>query len=328
LKMRRRYFLASGAAALGSSLLKPVYAQTWPRRPVTILVPFDVGGSVDRLARGFARYMPKYLGQPMTVVDRAGASGMIGTSWLLQQPADGYTVMLTPATPFIPINILVTNARYSLDDFTFVNAQWTDYTVLIVAKNRPWKTAAELIDAIRANPGKLSTGVDFGSVGHISTLALLQALGLQPDAVRMVTFDGAGAMRTALAGGQVDFNIGQAEGAEVIRDFVRVLAVFLDHRVPETDAPPINEVLKPYHASVPLIDGSVRTFVFPAAFKTKHPDEYAKFVSAYRATLNAPEFRKFLKDNRMGGDWVGEQRTAQIIRANFEELKKYKDLLK
>ena len=329
--MQRRQLLVAGAASVAALAAAKVRSATpaWPRRPVTIVVPFDAGGSADRLARGFAQYMPRYLGQPLTVVDRAGASGMIGTSWLLQQPADGYTVMFTPATPFIPINILVTNARYRLEDFTFVNAQWTDYTVLIVAKNRPWKTAAELIDAIRASPGKISTGVDFGSVGHISTVALLQALGLKNNAVRFVTFDGAGAMRTALAGGQVDFNIGQAEGAEVIRDFVRPLAVFLDHRSPDhPDAPPINEVLKPYGASVPLIDGSVRTFVFPAAFKAKHPEDYARFVAAYRATLAAPEFQQFLKANRMGGDWVGEERTTQIVRANFEGLKKYKDLLK
>src|SRR5579863_9572738 len=113
--MRRRNFLAYGAAALGSSFAKTAYAQAWPRRPVTILVPFDVGGSADRLARGFAQYMPKYLGQPLTVVDRAGAGGLIGTTWFLQQPADGYTVMLTPATPFIPVNILVTHAHYTLD---------------------------------------------------------------------------------------------------------------------------------------------------------------------------------------------------------------------
>jgi tripartite-type tricarboxylate transporter receptor subunit TctC len=331
--MERRRFIVSGAAAAvsaaGAIQAPAARAQSaWPRRPVTIVVPFDAGGSADRLARGFSQYMPKYLGQPMTVVDRAGASGMIGANWLLSQPADGYTVMLTPATPFIPVNILVSKARYTLDSFTFVNAQWTDYTVLIVNKNRPWKTAAELIDAIRKNPGKISTGVDFGSVGHISTIALLDALGLKPDAVRMVTFDGAGAMRTALAGGQVDFNIGQAEGAEVIRDFVRPLAVFLDQRTPEYDAPPINEVLKAYHAQVPIIDGSVRTFVFPAAFKARRPQDYARFVQAYRATLADPGFQKWLKDNKMDGAWVGEERTRQIVRANFDALAKYKDLLK
>src|SRR5579864_9452279 len=108
MKTGRRTFLAGGAAALVTSAATPAFAQGWPRRPLTIVVPFDAGGSADRLARGFAQYMPKYLGRPMTVVDRAGASGLIGTNWLLQQPADGYTVMLTPATPFIPVNILVT----------------------------------------------------------------------------------------------------------------------------------------------------------------------------------------------------------------------------
>lgn len=326
--LKRRSLLVAGTAGLASSCLTAAQADQWPRRPLTVLVPFDVGGSADRLARGLAQFMPKYLGQPMTVVDRAGAGGLIGTTWFLQQPPDGYTVMMTPATPFIPVNILVTHAHYTLDSFTFVNAQWTDYTILLVPKDRPWRTAAELIDAIRANPGKISTGADFGSVGHITTMALLHALGLGPDALRIVTFDGAGAMRTALAGGQVDFNIGQAEGAAFISGFVRPLAVFLDHRVPEYDAPPINEVLKAYHTSVPLISGSVRTFVFPAAFKAKHPDDYAKFVSAYRATLDAPEFRKWLHDNQMAGDWVGEQRTTEIIRANYEALEQYKDLIK
>jgi putative tricarboxylic transport membrane protein len=294
----------------------------------TDMADLGIGIAGEPLARGFTQFMPKYLGQPMTVVDRAGAGGLIGTTWFAQQPADGYTMMLTPATPFNPVNILVTNARFTLDSFTFVNAQWTDYTILLVPKDRPWRTAAELLDAIRATPGKISTGVDFGSVGHITTIALLEALGLGPKAVRIVTFDGSGAMRTALAGGQVDFNIGQAEGATFIRDFIRPLAVFLDHRVAEYDAPLINDVLKAYNTSVPLINGSVRTLVFPAAFKARHPDDYARFVPACRATLASPEFRKWLSANQMAGDWVGEESTTEIIRANFEALKKYKDLIK
>lgn len=310
------------------ALTFPVTAQTWPRRPLTILVPFDAGGSADRLARGFAQFLPKELGQPITVVDRAGAGGQIGTTWFLQQPADGYTVMLTPATPFIPVNILVTGAKYRLEDFTFVNAQWTDYTILVTPKNRPYTSAQSLIDAIRANPGKLSASVDFGSVGHITTVALLDALGLGPKAVRIVTFDGSGAMRTALAGGQVDFSISQAEGSEVIKDFIRPLAVFLDHRVPAYDVPPINEVLAASNTTVPIINGSVRSFIFPAGFKAKHPKDYETFVAAYRRTLDNPEFQAWLHANQMAGDWVGEEKTNAIIRANYDALAKYKDLLK
>ena len=71
--MERREFIAAGGAALIGSAAGQAEAQAgWPRRPLTIVVPFDVGGSVDRLARGLAQYMPKYLGKPMTVVDRAG----------------------------------------------------------------------------------------------------------------------------------------------------------------------------------------------------------------------------------------------------------------
>ena len=306
----------------------PAMAKDWPKRPLTILVPFDVGGSVDRLARGFAEFMPKYLGQPMTVVDRAGAGGQIGATWFVQQPDDGYTVMLMPVTPFLPINILVTGARYKLDDFTFVNAQWTDYTLLATPKDRSFKTTADLIDAIKANPGKLSASVTFGSVGHLTTLSLIKALGLGPNAVRVVTFDGAGAMRTALAGGQVDFSIVQGEGSEKIVDFIRPLAVFLDHRVPLFDAPPINDALKPYGIAVPIINGSVRSFLFRAGFKAKHPDDYDTFVAAYRKTLDDSAFQTWLKTNQMEGNWIGPEQTEAIIKANFEALKEYKDLLK
>jgi tripartite-type tricarboxylate transporter receptor subunit TctC len=326
--MKRREFLTTATATAVVASAAPARADDWPRRPVTIVVPFDVGGSADRMARGFSQFMPKYLGQPMTVVDRVGAGGMVGTTWLLQQPANGYTVMFTPATPFIPVNILVTHAHYTLDSFTFVNAQWTDYTILMVPKDRPWKTAEALIDDIKAHPGKISTGVDFGSVGNITTMALLEALGLPKDALRIVTFPAAGAMRTALAGGQVDFSISQAEGAKFIGDFVRPLAVFLDHSVPEFHVPLINDVLKKYNAKVPIISGSVRSFVFPAAFKAQHPEDYATFVAAYRKTLDDPAFQKWLHDHQMVGEWVGEARTNEIIRTNFEALKKYKDLMK
>lgn len=306
----------------------PARSEGWPSRPITLVVPFDTGGSVDRLGRALSQFLPKALGQPVTVVDRPGAGGQIGTSWFLQQPPDGYTLMMTPATPYLPVNILVTGARYKLDDFAFVNAQWSDFTFLAVPKDKPYRTVKDLIDAIKANPGKLSASVTFGSIGHITTLVLLDALGLGPDAIRIVTFDGGGATRTALAGAQVDFSVEQAEGGETVKDFVRPLAVFLDYRVPHLDAPPINEALAAYGASVPLLSGSVRTLVAPARFKAQHPEDYAKLVAAYHATLQNPEFQAWLKANQMQGEWLGPERSTAIIKQNFAVLEKYKDLLK
>jgi tripartite-type tricarboxylate transporter receptor subunit TctC len=309
-------------------IASPAFAQDWPRRPITLVVPFDIGGSVDRLARGLAEFLPRQLGKPVTVVDRPGAAGQIGTTWFLHQPDDGYTLMVTPAMPYLPVNILVTGAKYTLDDFAFINAQWTDYTLLAVPKDKPYQTLADLIDAIKANPGKISVSVTFGSVGQVTTMALLDALGLPPTAVRVVTFDGGGATRTALAGGQVDFSIEQAEGADTIKPLIRPLAVFLDHRVDMFDAPPVNEALQPYHVAVPLLNGSIRALVAPAGFAVRHPQEYATLVAAYHKTLEMPEFKTWLAANRMGDDWAGPDRTREIMQQNFETLRKYQALLK
>ena len=320
--------IAGVLCLLAFMLQGKAFAQDYPKRPVTILVPFDAGSSNDRLARGLSQFMTKYLGQPMVVVDKEGGGGQVGTTWFLQQPDDGYTLMLTSASPYIPINILVTHASYTIDSFAFINAQWSDYTILAVPKNRPYKTAADLVAAIKANPGKLSASVDFGSIGHITTLALLDAMGLKPEALRLVTFDGAGAMRTALAGDQVDFSILQSQGTDSINGFIRVLGVLLDHRTPDWDAPPINDALKPSGITVPLLAGSVRSLVAPAGFKTRHPQDFAKVVDAYQKTIADPDFQDWIKKNQMQAEWIGPERTTEIVKQNFDVLSKYKSLLK
>src|SRR5262245_34395351 len=184
--MKRRAFLSAAALSLAGAALSGTRsraAETWPARPLTIVVPFDVGGSVDRLARGLANFLPRQLGQPVTVVDRPGAGGQIGTTWLLQQPDDGYTLMVSPVIPYIGVNILVTKSRYTLDDFAFVNAQWMDFQVLAVPKDSPYQTAVELIEAIKAKPGTLKAGVTFGSQGHFTTLMTLETLKLPTSAI-------------------------------------------------------------------------------------------------------------------------------------------------
>jgi tripartite-type tricarboxylate transporter receptor subunit TctC len=312
---------------LATCIATPSLAADWPSRPITIVVPFDAGGSVDRLARGIANFLPRELGQPISVINQPGAGGQIGTSWLLHQPADGYTLMVTPAVPYLAVNILVTHARYTLKDFSFVNAQWTDFQFLAVPKDRPYKTVAELIDAIRAHPGKLTAGVTFGSQGHFATMSLLEALKLPPDAIRLVTFDGGGPLRTAIVGGQVDFSVVQAEGSEGITSLIRPLAVYLDHTTEEFDAPPINDALKPYGISVPLLSGSIRTLAAPAGFLAAHPADFKRLATAYQKALANPEFQAWLKTNGMKGDWLGPAATTTLIEANFAALQKYQSLL-
>lgn len=319
-------FIAAGVSIAAGP--REARAAEWPARPVTLVVPFNAGGSLDRMARGLAPYLAKELGQPVTVVNRPGAGGQVGTTWFLQQPDDGHNLLVTSATPYLPTNILVTGAKYAMEDFAFVNAQWSDYTMLAVHKDKPYKTLKDLIDAIKANPGKLSTGVTFGSAGQISTMMLLDALGIPANAVRIVTYDGGGPVRTALAGGHLDFSVLQAEGSETVRDFVRPLAVFREEQAKDWDAPPVNEALKSFGITIPILSGSIRVLAASTAFKKKQPRAFDKLALAYQRALENKELRSWLAANKIDGDWVGPEKTTAVLHANFEILKKYRHLLK
>lgn len=325
----RRRFIAELAVVMACAAgATTLHAAEWPARPITLLVPFNAGGSLDRMARGLAPYLSKELGQPVTVVNRPGAGGQVGTTWFLQQPDDGYTLLVTAATPYLPTNILVTGAKYTMESFAFVNAQWSDYTMLAVHKDRPYKSLKDLIEAVKAAPGKLSTGVTFGSAGQISTMMLLEAFGIRADSVRIVTYDGGGPVRTALAGGHIDFSVLQGEGSETVRDFIRPLAVFRDTPAKEWDAPPINDALKWAGVKVPVLSGSIRVLASSAAFKKKNPQAFDKLTAAYKRALENRDFQSWLAANKIDGDWIGPEKTTALLHSNFEILKKYQHLLK
>jgi putative tricarboxylic transport membrane protein len=325
---RRNVVIGLGLAAPMLNLRAYAQGAEWPSKPITIIVPFSAGGSVDRMGRGLAQFLSPVVGQPVVVENRPGAGGQAGTTFFLTRPDDGHTLMVTPAMPFMGTNILLTGARYKLDDFAFVNAQWVDFAMAMVNKDRPYQTLQELIDAIKANPGKLSAAVTYGSVGQVATMMLLDAVKMPPNAVRIVTYDSGGGVRTALAGNQVDFAIDQAEGSETVIDFVRPLALFRDSPHPVWKAPLINDALKPLGVSVPILSGSIRTLVAHASFRDKHPRDWERLIADYRKTLDNPDYQSWLKNNQIGGDWVGPEKTRELIDTAFKVLSNYKHLLK
>lgn len=156
---------------------------------------------------------------------------------------------------------------------------------------------------------------------------LLDALGLKEDALRIVTYDGGGPLRTALAGGQIDFSVVQAEGTEVVRDQVRALAAFLPERDEDWDAPPINEELAEYDVRVPLINGSIRTLAASAEFREQYPERFETLVDATRQMLEDEGPRKYFERSQLGATWRGPEASTELINENYETLKKYQGLI-
>ena len=319
--------LALGALVAGAALSPAAQAEEWPERPITFVVGFGVGGSADRTARALSQYMPEALGQPITVVNREGAGGQLAASYVLAQEPDGYTLLATAISPYLANSIVHTGADYGIDDFAYVNGQWSDWDIIAVNKDLDIETLGEMMTSIKENPGKHSVSVVPSSAGQLTAYLLLEAAGLDESALNIVTYESGGAARAAVAGGQVDFTILGGEGSEGIREMIRPLAVVREEPAPGWDAPPVNEALAEVDMEIPVLSGSIRGLAAPAAFREQYPDRWEKLVAAYKATLENPDFIAHLEANDIGADWLGPEKTAQIVETNYEVIKKYKDLM-
>lgn len=323
---RRLFTGAAFLAVTGMIATASAQEEAWPTQQITFVVSLGTGGSADRTARLVAQEMQQELGVPIRVVNQEGGGGHVGHTYFMNMPTDGSYFLATSIHPYISSAILDFDADYSLDDFAFVNGQWTDIDLFALNADLPFETIGEFMDAVAAEPGKYRISIIPGSTGLINTLLLLEAFGLSEDDVNLVTYESGGAARTAAAGGQVDMTVLGADGTIPIAEYIRPLAVAGDERLEAWDAPTVNEALEERGVTVPSLVGSMRGIAAHAAFKEEHPELFERFAEAYKSVLENEEFVQNLASQGMGAEWLGPDRTTEIIRSNFEILERFQDL--
>lgn len=317
---------------LGSALLLSVgsaYAtDNWPNKQITFVIALGPGGSADRTARLVAQRMQEELGVPVRAINQQGGGGHVGHTYFMSMPKDGSFFLFTSIHPYISSAILNKDASYKLNDFAFINGQWTDTDLFALNAKLPFQTLDEFMDAVKKEPGKYRISVVPGSTGHINTILLLEAYGLDPKAVNIVTYESGGAARTAAAGGQVDMTVLAADGSISIKEFIRPLAVASDERLEDWDAPTLNEILtaRGSETVTPLV-GSMRGLAAHAEFKKAYPERFETFSAAYEKVLSDPDFKMQLKEQRIGSDWLGPDKTTEIIERNFDILQRFEGQL-
>ena len=150
-----KLLLAAALAAAGGTAV----AQTYPAKPIKIIVPFGAGGSGDITARLFGKYLEDNWKQPVVVENRAGAGGLIGTEAIKNSPPDGYTIGIASGSTHAAAPYLYKSLPYDpLKDFAHLGLFGVLGSALVVAPSSPFKTLPELVSYSKANPGKVFFG--------------------------------------------------------------------------------------------------------------------------------------------------------------------------
>ena len=294
------------AAAL-AAMTGPVSAQTWPGKPVTIVVPFPAGGTTDVLARAVGQELAKVLGQPVVVDNKPGAGATVGAAQVANAKPDGHTLLMGAVHHTIATSVYKKLPYDYGKDFAPITTVALVPNVLVVGASVPASNAQELIAYAKANPGKLAYGSNgSGTLQHLIGAQFSSQAGVD---ILHVPYKGSGPLVNDLLGGQVamSFDTVTPVLAHIKAGKLKALAVTTNKR---SSALP----------NVPTLDESgLKGFNMGTWFGLLAPAATPKEIVARLNTeivkiIKTPEFRKRLEE--VGAEPVGNtaEQMAQQIR--------------
>jgi len=203
---RRRFLrLAAGAAAL-PAVSHIVRAQSYPNKPIRLILPYTPGSPNDVLARLVTPVLSSHLGQPMVIDNRPGGGTSIGTRAVMTSDPDGYTLLWTNSpSHFIAPSVSKTYNYDPLKDFTAIAAVGSNANVLVIVPSLPVNTLAEFIAHAKANPGKINFGHGQGTTPHLVGGLFQQETGIE---LSFIPYKGGAQAVADMLGGHIQMNIG------------------------------------------------------------------------------------------------------------------------
>ena len=274
-KLSRTFQLMALGLAMASGL---VHAQSYPNRPVKIVVPFAAGGPADNYARFMAQRLTDELKQPFVIDNKPGAGSIIGTDFAAKSPADGYTLLMMSNTQTVNESLIPKKPFALMKDFVGIAPVNYSNLLLVVHPSVPAKNVIELIALAKSKPGKLN----FASSGNGTPYHMAGELFKYMAGVDMthVPYKGSSGARTDIVGGQVDVMFdAETTMAEFARNGqVRMLgATGLARSANLPDVPTVAETVPKYEATIWL--GFMAPKGTPADIVTKLNAVMSKIVN-------------------------------------------------
>jgi len=302
------------AAALVALALAPAALAQYPNRPITLIVPWGAGGGTDATARILAAIMEKELKQPINVVNRTGGSGVVGHSAIAEATADGYTIgLITVEIGMMHWQGLTKLTGASYTPLGLVNA---DPAGLQVRADSPYKSAKDLLDAIKANPGKFkASGTGQGGIWHLSIAGMLKSLNVDPTTVPWVPSNGAAPGLQDLVAGGVEVVPCSIPEARALIDAGKVKSLAIMDANPPTlypNVPPLKKALG--------TDWTMAARRGMAAPKGIPKDVEAKLVDAVKKAYDSADYKKFMADRGFGVIYMPPAEFAKFMEKSSSDL--------
>jgi tripartite-type tricarboxylate transporter receptor subunit TctC len=309
----------AAALALSGGALAASAAESYPNRPVRMVIPYSPGGAADVPGRIVAQKMSELLGQQIVIDNRPGAGSLIGAETVARATPDGYTLLLTANTHYVSAALRTKLPFHPLDDFTQITAFLSSPSVLAVNPALEAKSVKELIALCKAQPGK----IDFASSGNGSTQHLLGALMMRMGGFRMthVPYKGSGPAMADLLGGQVKVGFpGIALAMPHLKSGkLRALGVSGAKRSPELpDVPTIAEAGVPGYNATQWLGFAGPKGLPEAAVK--------RIFDVTKAAVEHPEVAKSLRN--VGGEIMLSASPKEFLAFAKEEAVKWARVVK
>ncbi|HEY3424628.1 MAG TPA: tripartite tricarboxylate transporter substrate binding protein [Negativicutes bacterium] len=287
----------------------------YPDRPITIIVPFNAGGSLDMVARALEKTSNQHLGQPIIVVNKPGGGGSIGWNELAAANPDGYTIGITGIEILLQPLYGPTKYNYptALDPLIQVSST---PMVMVVQANQPWQNIDDLVTYAHQHPELLKFGnAGIGSLTHVYSELFAHDVGITAEPV---PFRGSSEALAALLGGhiQVLFTSPATIKEHLKSGTVRALAVTSEYRLTDpvfTDIPTFKEQ---------GVDIVFSYWVGVAAPKEMPVEVKAKLADGLRAIIVEPEFKKTTENLGLQFDYLNPEESQKKWIADNQKLSK------
>lgn len=298
----------------------PVFAASFPTKPVLAVVPFSPGGGNDIVIRLVAKYMTPALGQSLVVENKPGAGGQIGWTALAKARPDGYTIGATSQPSMVLVKVLRQNVPFDLNDFKYICNFQIDPLVWVVNKDSKFKKASDVVEYAKKNPGKLNVAGD-GPQSNVQLQHLVNSKALKMES-NFVSYSGSGPALTALMGNQVDLALTTLSSAVSHIEAGRIvpLVMFYDDKIDGVDIKSSKEVFK---MDIPSAGTAMRGVAAP---KNTKPEDIAVLEKAFEEVTKNPEFREQAKSLGLIIKFIGSKESGKLVEESKKIVEEYKPL--